>query len=66
MVRMTVVTVTPSHGRTSIKVVFPSGGMRSDVFDSMAEGVENAACIVPFICQRYQDSENCQVSAILI
>jgi hypothetical protein len=40
--------------------------MRSDVFDSMAEGVENAACIVPFICQRYQDSENCQVSAILI
>ena len=36
------------------------GGMKGDVFDSMAEGVENAACIICFIDQSYQDSENCQ------
>ena len=35
------------------------GGMRMDIFDSMAEGVTNAACVVCFMTQKYQDSENC-------
>ena len=28
--------------------------------DSMAEGVENAAVVVCFLSQKYQDSENCK------
>ena len=35
------------------------GGMKSDIFDSMAEGVTNAACLVCFMTQAYQDSANC-------
>ena len=30
------------------------GGMRSDIYDSMAEGVNNAACVVCFMTQAYQ------------
>jgi hypothetical protein len=33
------------------------GGMKQDIYESMSEGVENAACVVCFISQRYQDSE---------
>ena len=35
------------------------GGMKADIFDSMAEGVTNAACLVCFMTQAYQDSANC-------
>jgi hypothetical protein len=37
------------------------GGMQRDLFESMAQGVEGAACIVSFLSQRYQDSENCKL-----
>ena len=36
-----------------------AGGMKADIFDSMAEGVTNAACLVCFMTQAYQDSANC-------
>ena len=36
-----------------------SGGMQADIFDSMAEGVRNAACVVCFMTKKYQDSSNC-------
>jgi hypothetical protein len=39
------------------------GGMQSDVYDSMAEGVQNAAGVVAFMTQRYQDSNNCKLEA---
>jgi hypothetical protein len=42
------------------------GGMAGDIYDSMAAGVSNAAVVVAFLSQRYQDSENCQVSAYAI
>ena len=35
------------------------GGMQADIYDSMAEGVTNAACLVCFMTQAYQDSANC-------
>ena len=38
------------------------GGMAGDIYDSMAAGVSNAAVVVAFLSQMYQDSENCQVS----
>jgi hypothetical protein len=38
------------------------GGMQIDVFDSMAQGVANAAVVVAFMTQRYQDSDNCTYS----
>ena len=37
------------------------GGMQTDIFDSMAQGVSNAAAVVVFMSQRYQDSENCKL-----
>jgi hypothetical protein len=37
------------------------GGMGSDVYDSMAEGVSNARVVVCFMSQKYQDSENCML-----
>ena len=37
------------------------GGMETDIFDSMAQGVDNAFCVVCFTSQRYQDSSNCQL-----
>ena len=36
-----------------------SGGMQSDIYDSMAEGVQNAAVMVCFMTPAYQDSKNC-------
>ena len=33
--------------------------MKADIYDSMAEGVTNAACLVCFMTQAYQDSANC-------
>eukprot|EP01052_Picozoa_sp_SAG31_P023688 SAG31_NODE_1969_length_6771_cov_17.211331_7_plen_1242_part_01 len=36
-----------------------NGGMSTDIYNSMAEGVTNAACVVCFMTQRYQDSQNC-------
>ena len=38
-----------------------SGGMGSDIYDSMAEGVQGACCIVAFLTQQYQDSANCKL-----
>ena len=35
------------------------GGMQVDIYDSMAEGVSDAACLVCFMTQAYQDSANC-------
>ena len=37
------------------------GGMQQDIYESMAEGVERAACVVCFLSQKYQDSENCKL-----
>ena len=37
------------------------GGMQQDIYESMAEGVENAACVVCFLSQKYQSSENCKL-----
>eukprot|EP01046_Picozoa_sp_COSAG06_P021451 COSAG06_NODE_1614_length_8932_cov_4.428507_1_plen_1634_part_10 len=37
------------------------GGMQQDIYESMASGVENAACVVCFLSQKYQDSENCKL-----
>ena len=35
------------------------GGMGSDIYDSMAEAVSNAAVVICFMSQLYQDSTNC-------
>eukprot|EP01046_Picozoa_sp_COSAG06_P094605 COSAG06_NODE_40752_length_398_cov_868.571906_1_plen_132_part_11 len=35
--------------------------MQHDIYESMAAGVENAACVVCFLSQKYQDSENCKL-----
>lgn len=37
------------------------GGMKSDIYDSMAEGVQNAAVVVCFMTKRYQESANCKL-----
>jgi hypothetical protein len=37
------------------------GGMEVDLYDSMAEGVSNAACVVCFMTQQYEDSQNCKM-----
>jgi hypothetical protein len=37
------------------------GGMQSDVYDSMAEGVSKSAAVVAFMNQKYQDSSNCKL-----
>ena len=37
------------------------GGMKSDIYDSMAEGVQGAACVLCFMTQAYQDSANCKL-----
>ena len=37
------------------------GGMKSDIYDSMAEGVQGAACVICFMTQAYQDSANCKL-----
>ena len=41
------------------------GGMQRDLFESMAEGVEGAACVLTFLTQKYQDSDNCEREKIL-
>jgi len=33
--------------------------MKADIYDSMAEGVGNAAVAVPFMTTAYEQSENC-------
>ena len=38
-----------------------SGGMGSDVYESMAEGVSNASVVVCFMSQKYQESTNCML-----
>ena len=35
------------------------GGMQADIYDSMAEGVQNAAVLVCFMTKKYQESKNC-------
>jgi hypothetical protein len=35
--------------------------MQRDIFDSMADAVEKAAAVVPFMTARYQASENCKL-----
>eukprot|EP01052_Picozoa_sp_SAG31_P021337 SAG31_NODE_1645_length_7652_cov_2.069906_2_plen_249_part_00 len=37
------------------------GGMQTDIYDSMAEGVGNAAVVIPFMGYKYQVSENCKL-----
>jgi hypothetical protein len=37
------------------------GGMSTDVYDSMAEGVSNACAVVAFMSQKYQESPNCML-----
>jgi hypothetical protein len=41
------------------------GGMSGDIYDSMAQGVEKAAVIVPFLNADYQASENCMLVTTL-
>eukprot|EP00457_Paulinella_chromatophora_P001651 gb/GEZN01001653.1/.p1 GENE.gb/GEZN01001653.1/~~gb/GEZN01001653.1/.p1 ORF type:complete len:888 (+),score=95.88 gb/GEZN01001653.1/:27-2666(+) len=36
------------------------GGMKGNINLAMANAVENAGCIVPFMTQKYQDSRNCR------
>ena len=43
-----------AHGLTCWMDI--DGGMKRDIFDSMAEGVQGATCIVPFMTQKYQIS----------
>ena len=35
------------------------GGMSVDIYDSMATGVQSAACIIPFMTEKYGASQNC-------
>ena len=35
------------------------GGMHTDIYDSMARGVGNAAVVVPFLTEKYEKSKNC-------
>ena len=37
------------------------GGMRRNVYDSMAEGVTGAGCVVAFMSAEYERSENCRL-----
>ncbi|CAF4120040.1 unnamed protein product [Adineta steineri] len=37
------------------------GGMKDDIYMSMAEGVENAAVVCCFMTPEYQESENCRL-----
>eukprot|EP01048_Picozoa_sp_COSAG05_P005356 COSAG05_NODE_315_length_11604_cov_8.336375_6_plen_1129_part_00 len=37
------------------------GGMATDVYDSMAEGVSNASVVVCFMSAKYQESANCML-----
>jgi male-specific lethal 1 len=37
------------------------GGMQTDIYDSMAEGVGNAAVCIPFMTKKYSESKNCQL-----
>lgn len=37
------------------------GGMKNDIYDSMAEGVQDAVCLICFMTQAYQDSANCKL-----
>ena len=37
------------------------GGMQSDIYDSMAAGVQGAACVICFMTPAYQDSANCKL-----
>ena len=37
------------------------GGMQTDIYDSMAQGVQGAACVICFMSQKYQMSENCKL-----
>merc|ERR1719272_1902147 len=37
------------------------GGMKSNIYDSMAEGLQSAACVICFMTQAYQDSANCKL-----
>eukprot|EP01045_Picozoa_sp_COSAG04_P031121 COSAG04_NODE_5644_length_1542_cov_0.813583_2_plen_220_part_01 len=37
------------------------GGMVGDIYGSMAEGVSNASCVICFMSQQYQDSDNCRL-----
>lgn len=37
------------------------GGMKADIYDSMAGGVQGAACLLCFMTQAYQDSANCKL-----
>jgi hypothetical protein len=37
------------------------GGMQSDIYDSMADGVSKSACVVALLGQSYQDSANCKL-----
>jgi len=37
------------------------GGMKTDIYDSMAEGVAGAACVICFMTQAYEDSKNCKL-----
>jgi hypothetical protein len=35
--------------------------MNTDIYDSMAEGVQGAACVICFMSPAYQESANCKL-----
>jgi hypothetical protein len=38
-----------------------NGGMKLDIYDSMAEGIARAAGVICFMTKAYQDSSNCKL-----
>eukprot|EP01052_Picozoa_sp_SAG31_P067364 SAG31_NODE_26155_length_447_cov_1.051724_1_plen_116_part_10 len=38
-----------------------SGGIGNDIYQSMADGVQNAAVVLAFMTRKYQDSDNCKL-----
>ena len=44
-----------------LKVWIDVDNMEGDLSDAMSDAVEHAMIVVPFLTQKYQDSENCQL-----
>jgi hypothetical protein len=51
------------NGRGIVTWMDIDGGMNSDIFDSMAEGVSGSNIVAAFMTQKYQDSQNCKLEA---
>ena len=54
---------TPVYSHIPHEICFAymySNNMQQDIYEIVAEGVENAACVVCFLSQKYQDSVSAQ------